>query len=259
MVSCATTNVAHGNKHLIAFHGFGQDRSFFHPLADSLSGSYTCYTVDLFYHGHSTRTSCKEAITPDELQGFMEKLLKRHDIQCFSIAGYSLGGKFALALLRLYAKQVDHLILIAPDGIKKNYWYQWATFSSISRKLFKHTIAHPDLFFRLISVFQQSGLLHKRVAKFVANQMKTRQQRQKVYCSWIACRRLEGNLQENIRLVNQYNIPVSLFFGKYDQVMPWKKITPLLKNVHQQQLIILDTGHNTLLNDVAEYYQHHEL
>ncbi len=140
---------------------------------------------------------------------------------------------------------------------RRTYWYQWATFSSISRKLFKHTIAHPDLFFRLISVFQQSGLLHKRVAKFVANQMKTRQQRQKVYCSWIACRRLEGNLQENIRLVNQYNIPVSLFFGKYDQVMPWKKITPLLKNVHQQQLIILDTGHNTLLNDVAEYYQHH--
>lgn len=251
-------SIGYGSKHMIAFHGFGQDSTCCHPFAHSVAAHFTCYAVDLFFHGKSTRNDCEKPLRLDELKHFMDELLKTHAINRFTIAGYSLGGKFAMALLKLYPDRIDHIILIAPDGVRTNFWYKVATYPYISRRIFRHIVTHPALFFRLIGVFQKYGVLNKRVAKFAKSQMNTQEQRQRVYCSWVAFRKLAVDLEENIRLMNQYNISLALFFGKYDQVIPWKKIVPLLDNVSARKLVILDKGHNTLLCDVADYYKYNE-
>ena len=44
-----------GPEVLLAFHGFGQDRTIFKKWASTLESKYIFYAFDLFYHGESHR------------------------------------------------------------------------------------------------------------------------------------------------------------------------------------------------------------
>ncbi len=40
-----------GDRHLLIFHGFGQDMNVFEFFATSLARHYTFYVFDLYFHG----------------------------------------------------------------------------------------------------------------------------------------------------------------------------------------------------------------
>ena len=93
-----------GPRILLAFHGAGQTgQECFQSFADHLGSYYTVYAFDLFFHGQSLglygtdNFSDRDVVDKHSWELFIQTFLDEKQIDQFDVAGFSLGGRFALA------------------------------------------------------------------------------------------------------------------------------------------------------------------
>lgn len=249
----------HGNgeKVLVAFHGFGQSKAHLGALAQSLGDQYTVFVLDLFFHGSSYWSRGEQPLTKEYWREIFEKFLEDQRIDRFSLIGYSLGGKFVLAILDSLPTRIDQIFLVSPDGIKSNLWYDLATYPAWCRVIFKSFISSPNPFFLVLKLFEQLSLLDAGLLKFTRTQMNTYQGRQRVYCSWVIFRLFKFKLNRICQKINSHNIAVVIFLGKHDRVIPIQSLREFQSRLDQCEQKILDCGHSEMINQVAQYYLDH--
>ena len=245
-----------GPSVLLCFHGIGQDGRAFDVLGTALASSFTVYSFDLFYHGqssglHGDNYQPKESLTPNYWQVILAAFLDEKKIDRFSIAGFSMGGVFALTTAQLFAPQLDQLWLLAPDGITTSTWYRFATGSGFGRSLFRFFLNHLPLLHNLSDTFVQLGWLDRSLARFVQSTLATPNQRERVYRSWIGFRPLRPELNSLAKTLNGHPIQVRIFLGAFDRVLPREAVQPLLKRLNQYELMVIKAGHNRLVDVVA--------
>ena len=243
----------HGNRNLILFHGFGQDHTALIPFAESIGNEYTCYIVDLYFHGKSIWPNDETPLEKNEWKLIIESILTKNNIETFSVVGYSLGAKFALATLEAFPSRIEEVFLIAPDGISTNPWYSLATYPLLLRKAFKSMIDNHDRFTSLGRTLSKIGLVDKGLLRFAEYQMDTVEKRKRVYYSWVVFRHLEFDMKSISELINTYDIDLTVVVGKFDKVIKPEKMNRLLQHVPVHRFEIIEAGHNHLLGkEVAE-------
>ncbi|MBL6445260.1 alpha/beta hydrolase [Fulvivirga sp. 29W222] len=242
-----------GAKTLLAFHGFGQTGPDFEPLTEALTQEYTMYCFDLFYHGKSYWNDQDTPMTKEFWKEFIDKFTQTHHIDNFSLCGFSLGGKFALATLETHPERIDKVMLLAPDGIKTNTWYSLATYPVFLKNYFKSMIVKPHRFFNLINIAKKAGLVEKGILKFASSQMNTRKKRRRVYYAWVVFKELSFNMKKMGSLINHYNISLEMFLGTHDKIITKKGMYKLLKHVKVYELHVAESGHNKLIEKVAKH------
>lgn len=238
-----------GKKPLLVFHGFGQDHTLYVPLLRSLSPKYTLYIIDLFFHGKSEWKEGETPLTKAAWKNIIGTLLHEQQIPAFSILAYSLGGKFALATLEAFPKQVKETFLLAPDGIKTSFWYSLATYPGIFRGLFKSMIYRHDRFLWIANKLNESSLVDKGLIRFADYQMNSEAKRKRVYYSWVVFRYLTFDMKKIGRLINDNNIRLTMIVGKYDRVIRPENMKQLLKHVKDYRLEVLESGHTGLIQE----------
>ena len=246
-----------GSKNLLAFHGFGQNRKAFDNFSNSFSSDYSLYIFDLYFHGQSTWGYDERPLQKHLWKKTIERFLELHQMDKFSLCGFSLGGKFALATLEAFPEKVESLILIAPDGIKTSFWYSLATYPMLFRQLFKSMILHPNRFVAISRALNSLGVMEKGLIRFAENQMDTQEKRRRVYYSWVVFRHLTFDLKAIAELLNRHSIALILITGKFDKVIRSKSMDKLLFHVKKYRHEILETGHNGLINGAAEMFRNH--
>ena len=239
--------VGNGPETLLFFHGFGQSHAVFLPVAQAIAETHTCYIFDLYFHGQSEWNNAEEPLTKTAWKNILNHFLAEHTIEKFSVAGFSLGGKLALATLEAFPERVGAITLIAPDGIKTSFWYSLATYPFILRRLFKSMILHPSRFFSLATMLNTLGLVKKGLIRFASSQMDTEEKRSRVYFAWTVFRLLTFDLKKIGDTINQQHIRFSLVVGEFDQVIKPKNMNRITKHVHEKKVIIHPTGHNGLI------------
>ncbi|MEJ8756298.1 alpha/beta hydrolase [Pontibacter sp. H259] len=244
--------IGSGSKVMLAFHGYGQSSLYYHPMEQALGEAYTIYAFDLFFHGGSRLHKDDMPLTKGFLQDMIGKLLVKYNIARFSVMGFSMGGKFALALIEQMPDRIEELYLIAPDGIKTNFWYNIATYPGWMQQLFKRTVIKPGLFFKFLQVLNKYNLAHKSLIRFAHYQMDSTAKRLRVYRSWIGFRELNFDIRQIVRLLNKYKIPVTMFLGEYDEIISQRRVSVFMDALDKGELVVLKTGHSNLLHDVAE-------
>jgi pimeloyl-ACP methyl ester carboxylesterase len=237
----------HGPCPLLLFHGFGQTHAAFIPLADALAETHTCYLFDLYFHGDSVWHLDEQPLDKVMLQAVLSDFLVEQQIDKFAVGGFSLGGKFALAMVEAFPDRIQDLYLIAPDGIKTSLWYSLATYPVPLRKLFKSMIKKPGLFLSLANFCNRIGVVDRGLIRFASSQMATEEQRRRVYYSWTVFRHLNFDLKKIAALINDNQMNVVVVVGEFDKVIRAKNMNRLMKYLAHQKLIVLSTGHNGLL------------
>lgn len=240
------TKLGNGKDVLLLFHGFGQDNTAFTPLARSLSHRYTCYIFDLYFHGKSKWAHNEQPLEKKEWRVILQRFLHENQIDSFSLLGYSMGGKFVLATLEAFADKVNKVFLLAPDGVKTNFWYRLATYPVVLRRLFRSMIDHPHRFISISKTLHRMGIIDKSILRFAEHQMNTTEKRERVYYSWVVFRKLRFNITSLATLVNQHAIPVTIIVGKYDKVITPVSMNKFVTRLHKPRLIVIETGHNFL-------------
>lgn len=242
-----------GEKKVLAFHGFGQDSSYFECFIPVFEKRYTIYRFDLPFHGLSTFTKKGQVVDREQLKKFYLDFFMSKGIVTFSLVGFSIGAKFALALLEFFPERVERIILIAPDGFKTNPWYRLATGSVLSRAIFRYIIYHPELYSRISDTLVRFKLLHPGVSRFARSQMSSQEKREKVYFTWMYFRKLRFKRSVILRLLKEHSIPMEIFLGKEDKIIRSRHFT-FLGN-HPDiicKITLLDAGHNDLIQATAD-------
>jgi len=237
----------HGEQVLLLFHGFGQHHRAFDALTETLAPQYTLFAFDLFFHGHSQWKEGEQPLEKEMWKEIILNFLREHKIDKFSVLGFSLGGKFALATLELFPAHVMHIILLAPDGIKTSLWYSLATYPLLLREFFKSMIIKPGRLHAVTSTLHGLHLVDNGLLRFAESQMDTQEKRERVYYSWVVFRHLYFDMKTIAGLLKSHSIKLTIIVGKHDKIITTQNMEHLLRHLHDYQLKILDTGHNGVI------------
>lgn len=233
-----------GAQILIAFHGFGQDSKIFKDWAKNYSADYTIYAFDIFYHGNSHRL--KSQLTKDQWKIYLTEFLQKEHVEKFTILGYSLGGRFAIASAMMLPSQVDEVILIAPDGIYLSVWFKLATNPWI-RWLFKYFMLNPEKLEKLIVFNDKHKITSSYMGDFVRKELGAADNRKRVYISWNYFKTLGFSKRQLIRSFNKYSFKKRIILGNKDHIIKPKKILPTIGKMGDFRVDILPMKHHQLV------------
>lgn len=249
-----------GPKVLLAFHGVGQTgRRCYEPFARHLSNYYTIYAFDLFHHGQSRGLngnddfSDADVLTKSIWKKLIQDFILEKNIDRFDVAGFSLGGRYALATAEAFPEKLDQLILMAPDGVVDHPLFGLATRFAPTRGLYRRLSDNPQPLFAAADLAHKVRLLPEKMVSFVRYAMGTPQQRRQIYCSWVSLRELSFNMIELQTLLKENGVDIWLFVGKYDPVITPKKMRVLSKRLPPDRFVVLESGHGGLVERAARH------
>jgi len=251
--------LGHGPKILLAFHGIGQDGlSCFKSFSENLGDHYTIYAFDLYFHGKSVEKSAidfsdKEIITKKIWTRTIQEFLRKENISRFDVAGFSMGGRFALAAAESFSSRIDKAFLIAPDGVSEHPLYTLASRFAPARNLFRWCMKNPDTFFKTANVFQKVGLVHSSLYRFTQHVLNTPEKRQSVYNSWVSFRKLHFDIPDLYQKIKSNGVDLYLFIGKYDKLLKADGVKKLADILPADRYLILQSGHSQLVEKVAVF------
>jgi pimeloyl-ACP methyl ester carboxylesterase len=241
---------------LIVFHGFGEQAQKYQCFAPTLGKKYKVIAVDLPHHG-STDWRGDKLFAKKEVVSVIKLLRQEEDIPDFSLMGYSLGGKVALACLEQFADDINTIFLLAPDGIKTNIWYDVTTYPRWGGPLLKTVLRYPRPLLKIVEGLYRLGIVRKSIFKFTAEHLETAAKRRLVYQTWKTFRQLEVNLPLVQQKINKHHISAHLFFGQYDRI-----IRPSIGQLFCQQisgnlckLHVIDTGHDLITAELNPHFE----
>jgi pimeloyl-ACP methyl ester carboxylesterase len=239
-----------GTKFLFCFHGYGEDASSFLFLEKALGHDYTLIAIDFPFHGNTEWQEGLEFNTVD-LENIINTIVPL-ELQTISLLGYSMGGRIALTMLQEIPGKIERVILVAPDGLHKNFWYWFSTQTSIGNKLFSYTMRKPQWFFGGMAFLKNFRLLNKSIFKFAHSYLDDNKERLLLYNRWSTMRRFNPKESYITSALKQYGIPVRMLFGSYDRIILSERSMSLNKKNNTITIKNIRAGHQLLKEKYAK-------
>jgi pimeloyl-ACP methyl ester carboxylesterase len=150
--------------------------------------------------------------------------------------------------VEVFSEKIDGLFLLAPDGLKVNPFYFIGTRNRIGRWIFEGIIDHPGPLFGLGNFLEKMKLINPRLNHFVKHEMNSAEKRRQVYHVWVLFRKFIPDLKSIASNINNHNIYLLMFFGKYDTVIKAKLGNKLLRHLNDKKNVmhVLDCGHRVM-------------
>lgn len=241
-----------GPKTAVCFHGYGEDAASFSFLAKYAGNQYTFYSIDLPFHG---KTEWKEGFpfAPADLVLILEEILNLDPQepgtrnQKLSLIGFSLGGRIALSLYQVMPERIEKLVMLAPDGLKMNFWYWLSTQTWLGNKFFAFTLKHPGWFFGFLKILNKLKLVNASIFKFVNYYIGDKEVRRLLYARWTTLRKLKPRLKKIKSLINNNNTSVRLVYGMHDRIILSSVGEKFRKGIEDHcTLTVVHSGHQVL-------------
>jgi pimeloyl-ACP methyl ester carboxylesterase len=234
--------IGNGAKFVLAFHGFANDATMFLFLQNT---DYTILSFDLPFQGKTIGIPGKELRKVD-LKLMVEGLMDFYQISKFSLLGFSLGCRACLSIAEELPKHVRNQVLIAPDGIRPNYYYQFLTSTALGRFSFRGFVRFGQFYLTLFAFLYKIGLLNRTMYLFFLQYIRTAELRQRLYNIWFSTRKLIPNLPLIRKSIRSKHIPTHLLMGQQDKIIPVKNGLKFKGNNPQIFLHVFERGHNLL-------------
>jgi pimeloyl-ACP methyl ester carboxylesterase len=221
---------------------------------------YTFFAIDLPFHGH-TEWNDGLVFTIDDLSEIIRLLIPKAmtddrgpvtgqratNNSHLSLLGFSLGGRVALSLYEMMPSQIEKLVLLAPDGLKVNFWYWLSTQTWIGNKLFVSTMKHPGWFFFLLKILNKLKLVNASVFKFVNHYIGDQEARNVLYQRWTVLKKIRPDLKQIKSLIVKNSTPVRLIYGKHDRIILPIRGEKFIKGIEKHcTLSVIHSGHQVL-------------
>jgi len=247
-----------GSKPAICFHGFGEEGTLYSFLEKFAGDQYTFYSIDLPFHG-KTKWNKDLTLTHQDLNQIIQKIFEQNNLKPqtsnfkLSLLGFSLGGRIALSFYQAQPESVEKIILLAPDGLKVNFWYWLATQTRMGNKIFSFSMKYPGWFFAFLKMVNKTGLVNASVFKFVNYYIGNKEARQLLYQRWTCLRKLKPDLLRIKNSIRQYKTQTRLFYGKYDRIILTVRGELFQKGIEEFCTItVIACGHQVLHENHVE-------
>jgi pimeloyl-ACP methyl ester carboxylesterase len=232
-----------GERLLLAFHGYANDAGLLTCFAPLLGREYTILSFDLPHHGKSTDWPAGKRFLKDELATLVQSVCAVYRKEKISLMGYSLGGRVCLNIIELLPGKIDRTLLIAPDGLQANPFYYFLTRTAIGNRLFRNFRDNPQRYLGFVNSLKALKLLDASRYKFVLHYMETNASRDFLYTVWPAMSALLPDRKKVQQHIRAHRLPVDIFMGAYDRVIPVKYAQRFMKSLPEARLHVVEKGH----------------
>jgi len=206
--------IGEGEKILFAFHGFGQNPHVFECLKAFLP-NYTIYSFDLLSFG---KTPQKE-----DVYKLIQTFCTNYKIEKFSVLAFSIGAKMALSIVEKFSEKIEKICLVAPDGFKKSFWYEFAV-SWIGKPLFWRFIKKPHQIFKIAYYLQAFKFVKNEQIRMAQKYTDSAPKRFLLWRTWLANQYLYPNHKVLQQIYTTQNIATYIFLAENDEVIPAQPI-----------------------------------
>lgn len=241
-----------GPDTIICFHGYGESAEKFLFLRDHLPpGQFRVIAIDLPYHG-ATEWNQKDFTAVDLVSVCCDARLDAAKGNLI-LLGFSLGGRACLSLYEALPEKINKLVLLAPDGLKLNFWYWLATQSRLGKGLFGFTMKYPGWFLGMLKILNALGLVNSSIYKFVRYYIHDPEVRKQLYLRWTSLRKLKPSIALIKNLIRITQTPVKLVYGKHDRIILARRAGKFTAGIEKfAELKIIESGHQVLHEKHAE-------
>lgn len=244
------TTLGNGSILVLGFHGFGLDAHAFDVFEPAFKDQFTVYSFSLLYHGNTITPDNfpKDFILkPNELRDFVIAFTESMNIEQFGVLGYSIGGKIALKTIEVIPERINLALLIAPDGLKRNFWYHFATHNAIGKLFFRFFIWFPQPIIMLIGMLSSIRVLPKNMKKFLLSNFQEKENRIKVLNVWRTFSGADPNMDIVLENIEKFNISTHILMGTYDPVLKSSSLQKVIANKKDKiSWYNVQGGHNLL-------------
>jgi len=226
---------------LFALHGFADRARMFVLLEPALGQRYTIIAIDWPFHGqtewHSTTFSKADLL--EIIQTIAAQMGKKR----FSLLAYSFGARLAQAMLPELSLQLDHLYLLAPDGVNtKGMSMATHTPMWLRRLLFK-TLRKPAWFVTLLEWGYKIRLVPGMIHHFLSNNLTRPERFQRTFGCWLAMDSFYLGRRKIRAVLEQTGLPTDIYVGTRDRVITAASLQKMVEGLPTVQMHLLDEGH----------------
>ncbi len=239
-----------GPQCVVCFHGFGETATGFSFLPGYAEVEFSFYAIDLPFHG---QTEWREGLefTHHDLLSIIDQITGG-SATTWKLLGFSLGGRIALSLYQAKPERVEKLVLLAPDGLKVNFWYWIATRTWPGNRFFSFSMKYPGWFFGLLKLGNKLNLVNKSVFKFVNYYVGDKEARLVLYQRWTSLRRLKPNLEKIKTYIRANKTNTTLLYGKHDRIILSSVGEKFQRGIEAYcTLTVIEAGHQVLHENYA--------
>lgn len=240
--------LGNGRNILLCLHGYGESATSFQFLQPHLPPEYALLAIDLPFHGQ-TQWHEDLSFTASDLIKIIDaiRVQHTHNYGNLTLLGFSMGGRIALQLLQQMPEKINRLILLAPDGLKVNFWYWLSTQTVIGNKLFRYTMRHPQWFFYMLAFSNRLRLINQSIYKFIRYYLHDSTARHLLYERWTCLNSIRPNLVSIKKIIHKFQVPVRLLYGKYDRIILPKRGEKFRDGIESFcTLQVIQAGHQLL-------------
>ena len=208
-----------GRRVVVAIHGYSNDAQLFGLLEEELKNNFTFISIDLPLHG-ATHWD-KELLTPKKFQTIIEQILCRENLpKTYWLLGFSLGGRIALSLYQYAPNNVKRLILLAPDGLYTSWWNKFWVQTYIGNRTIAYFLKRPRISAKLLDWFKRRRLINYKIYGFAQGLLNSKREGDLLHKRWKLMYKMQPHLNKICGNILYYQTPVSLVFGKADNITP---------------------------------------
>lgn len=237
-------------KPIICLHGFSEDLSTWQFL--KLDGHQLIF-IDLIGHGKSDKPKFRKYYSLKVMLRHLNKLILKLGIKKYSMLGYSMGGRIALAYALIYPKEIDKLILesasYGEDGVI-NRLKRRRNDLKLAGDIEKNGIEWFTQYWSDLSIFNSQRKLPKAIINEITK-------RRLANCTFALSNTLKGTGQGKFPCLKgqivKLSMPILYISGEYDKKYEGvgKKFENLNGNV--KHIVINGCGHNTHIENANEF------
>jgi pimeloyl-ACP methyl ester carboxylesterase len=256
-ISVSYCEFGYGSEVFLCFPGFGRPAEDFEFLTAILNPDQRLVCIDLFAHGESVFPENRIIDIPlekTEWEKFLIAFIDSKGIDKFGMIGYSMGGRVVLVTMELMYQRINSVLLIAPDGLKINPFYKFASGTKLGRKMYESIIDNPRSIFTIAKWLNKLGMLSDKLHRFVHVHLDTREKRLLVRDAWMIYRKIFPDKNEIARLYKHDKIRFHMIFGEYDSVIVSRLGKKFAAQLGDEKILhILPMGHRILGPELLHY------
>ncbi|GAO42170.1 alpha/beta fold hydrolase [Flavihumibacter petaseus] len=240
-----------GPEDLVCLHGYGETGASFSHLAAEIGHRYRLICPDLPLHGKTNwkGTDFSQVDLLQLVQGVVASL-QQPEISgaaiTFSILGYSMGGRLALAYAGQRAAALKAVFLIAPDGIIRNGWYWFSTQTAVGNRIFRMAMTDPAMLLSSMAVARRLGWMTEKRHRFTLFFLEDEEQRQALYQRWTYFRRIRPEVKRDLDNCRAAGTTVVIIAGAKDPVIGAGKIKKHLPEDSAVSVQVVEHNHRLL-------------
>lgn len=225
---------------IFAFYGYGQQKEVFDLMASLCAGKYGFIVFGLPYQKQN------QLFSKEDFFAQMQHIIEQFRIEKITGISYSLGSRYNLMLAEYFPEKLKAMFLVAPDGVKINFWNRLATTSIAGQKLFRWLMQHPAAYIKMLTLIYKAGLLPKSLYAFSKWHVRNRDNSMMVYNTWMNMKKMIPDLKHINRQKSKHQFLLYAFFGNQDPVIRTDRMIRLKRMIPTALIIELNKGHNVL-------------